>query len=44
MLCSIFEHYKIFMDPKQTIKKNLERRSKSVDIVETYKASQNQLG
>ena len=23
------------MDPKQTIKKNLERRSKSVDIVES---------
>ena len=34
MLCSIFEHYRIFMDPKQTIK-NLERRSKSVDIVES---------
>ena len=25
------------MDPKQTIKKNLERRSKSVDVVEFYK-------
>ena len=25
------------MDPKQTIKKNLERRSKSVDVVELYK-------
>ena len=24
------------MDPKQTIKKNLERRSKSVDVVELY--------
>ena len=25
------------MDPKQTIKKNLERRSKSVDVVELYR-------
>ena len=24
------------MDPKQTIKNNLERRSKSVDVVELY--------
>lgn len=36
MICSNFEHL-YTMDPKETIKKNLERRSKSVDIAELYK-------
>ena len=38
MLCSNIEHYYFYnMDPKQTIKKNLKRRSESVDVVDKVK-------
>ena len=37
MLCSNIEHNHFYnMDPKQTIKKNLKRRSQSVDVVEEF--------
>ncbi len=38
MLCSNIEHNHFYnMDPKQTIKKNLKRRSESVDVVDKVK-------
>lgn len=38
MICSNFEHKNFYnMDPKETIKKNLKRRSESVDVVEKFK-------